>query len=926
MKKILILSSNPRRDLNLDREISDLSNAVQRLEKFEIRLGLGVRSQELAELLAEHSPEIVHFCGHGAGEKGLVFQDEKGQEELVSTKILTRIFKTFSQEINCTVLNACDSDRQAEAIVEHINYVVGMSQPILDKAAHLFSVGFYKGLAAGKSIEQAYEMGCIAIQIWSETQSQSTKTRQYRKLEYVGEAVQPEEPQLAEYLKPLLLKKSERFPFSSAGIKSVSGVPHTSVSSEHPQEFVAYVQQEIDRKEYKDNARDAYDNFGQFSAQNAVSLEKKEYEQRKILLGKVRQFWIEGFLQPSLQGIGVIKLDLKGRPDAIADLSQGIEALSVELDASYERLRETQIYEEMGQGRTLLILGSPGAGKTIALLQLAQRLIERSELNLSLPIPVVFNLSSWAKDRKLIVDWLIDELREKYQVPKLLSEPWIRQQQLILLLDGLDEVKEEYRNDCIHALNKFIGLFPQTEVAVCSRVRDYEVLTERLQISSALCLQPLTSEQVHQFLDSVGGSLAGLKTLLLRDAELEQFAQTPLILNFMSVAYQGWSVEELTPQLRSTRDRDKNLFNDYIDRRLERGSASEYSKDKVLCWLRWLASWMVQEKQTIFLIEKMQPTWLTHRSERCIYRIIILTVTGAIAGLAMIFGSVGLGWLIFGTLGFVGLGWLMGWITVPTGLIFGAIVGLISGLSKEILPLEKISWSWQRAKSRFVRDFFLGLISVLIFVAIGGFTGICLRMVSEATFDMYGSGRGPRFSPNGDRAILINLSKYFNIGLMTTLIAGLIVGLRGGLSSYEIELRTLPNQGIRSSLCNCFIIGLTVGLIAGLTAGLPYDGLRLDDIGMSSTDITELARFTGLIAGLIAGLIVGLINGLKYGGGAVIQHFALRLVLYKKGHIPWNYAKFLNFASDRLLMKKVGGGYVFFHRMLLGHFARMKQD
>ena len=184
MKKILILSSNPRRDLNLDREISDLSNAVQRLEKFEIRLGLGVRSQELAELLAEHSPEIVHFCGHGAGEKGLVFQDENGQERLISTEILTRIFKTFSEEINCTVLNACDSDRQAEAIVEHINYVVGMSQPILDKAAHLFSVGFYKGLAAGKSIEQAYEMGCIAIQIWSETQSQSTQTRQYRKLEY----------------------------------------------------------------------------------------------------------------------------------------------------------------------------------------------------------------------------------------------------------------------------------------------------------------------------------------------------------------------------------------------------------------------------------------------------------------------------------------------------------------------------------------------------------------------------------------------------------------------------------------------------------------------------------------------------------------------------------------------------------------------
>jgi len=89
MKKILILSSNPRRDLNLDREISDLSNAVQRLGTFEICLGLGVRSQELAELLAEHSPQFVHFCGHGAGEQGLVFQDENGREPNFSTRVMS---------------------------------------------------------------------------------------------------------------------------------------------------------------------------------------------------------------------------------------------------------------------------------------------------------------------------------------------------------------------------------------------------------------------------------------------------------------------------------------------------------------------------------------------------------------------------------------------------------------------------------------------------------------------------------------------------------------------------------------------------------------------------------------------------------------------------------------------------------------------
>ena len=454
MSKLLILSSNPRRDLNLDREISDLTNALQRLGKFEIVLGLGLRAQALSELIAQHSPEIVHFCGHGAGEQGLVLQDEDGTEQLVSTMVLAQIFQTFAEEVNCTVLNACDSDRQATEIVKHINYAIGMRQSILDKAAHLFSVGFYQGLGSGKSIEQAYEMGCIAIQIWSETNSQFIQSRKYRKFTPKVEIVQPDPSSpLPEYQKPVLLRK---FPDSTTSTGKI----------DRNAEFVEFVRQEIDRKEYKDGVRAVYDNFGQFSAQNVVPVTKSEYSQRKILLGKVKQFWIEGFLQPSLQGATALPLGMKASPSAIADITEGIEALAVELDPSYEKLKTTSIYTEMGQGRTLLILGSPGSGKTIALLQLAQRLIERSEQNPSLPIPVVFNLSSWASEHKPIVDWLIDELLEKYQVPQLLSEPWIQKEQLILLLDGLDEVDENYRDNCVQALNDFIGIFPQTEIAV----------------------------------------------------------------------------------------------------------------------------------------------------------------------------------------------------------------------------------------------------------------------------------------------------------------------------------------------------------------------------------------------------------------------------------------------------------------------------
>jgi hypothetical protein len=79
MPKLLILAPNPRGDLpNLYREVADLISELQRLEDLKLVFGLDRHSQKLHKLLAEHSPQYVHFCGHGAAERGLVFQDEEG--------------------------------------------------------------------------------------------------------------------------------------------------------------------------------------------------------------------------------------------------------------------------------------------------------------------------------------------------------------------------------------------------------------------------------------------------------------------------------------------------------------------------------------------------------------------------------------------------------------------------------------------------------------------------------------------------------------------------------------------------------------------------------------------------------------------------------------------------------------------------------
>jgi len=63
---------------------------------------------------------------------------------------------------------------------------------------------------------------------------------------------------------------------------------------------------------------------------------------------------------------------------------------------------------------------------------------------------------------------------------------------------------------------------------------------------------------------------------------------------------------------------------------------------------------------------------------------------------------------------------------------------------------------------------------------------------------------------------------------------------------------------------------------------------------------------------------------LSNGGAAYIQHAVLRTFLWRAGCIPWNHSRFLDYAAERILLRKVGGGYIFIHRLLLDYFASLE--
>ena len=170
MKKILILTANPKNTdkLRLDEEVREIQAGLKRAKRrdqFEIVTQLALRVHDLRQALLDHEPEIVHFSGHGAGEHGLALENSSGQMQLVSTASLASLFELFKNKIECVVFNACYSEAQAEAIHQHIDYVVGMNKAIGDRAAIEFAVGFYDALGAGRSYTDAYKFGCGAIDL-----------------------------------------------------------------------------------------------------------------------------------------------------------------------------------------------------------------------------------------------------------------------------------------------------------------------------------------------------------------------------------------------------------------------------------------------------------------------------------------------------------------------------------------------------------------------------------------------------------------------------------------------------------------------------------------------------------------------------------------------------------------------------------------
>ncbi|NWG75377.1 MAG: NACHT domain-containing protein [Rubrivivax sp.] len=321
---------------------------------------------------------------------------------------------------------------------------------------------------------------------------------------------------------------------------------------------------------------------------------------RHVMLQRVKEFWVEGFLEQSLHTTVLIELTLKEQSAAL------YQPWDTVLQRPYhpDRLlpagtKLVDLFDKVGQA--LLILGEPGAGKTTTLLELARELITRAEKELAQPIPAIFPLASWSGEQGGLAAWLVEELNTQYRIPRQISQGWVEKNELVLLLDGLDEVAEAHRSNCVQAINDFCRehLAP---VVVCSRREEFERLQTKFSFSQAILLQPLTPAQIENYLTQLGPEVTTIQSALQTDPSLYELVQSPLTLNIMILAYRDLPATELS-RLDSTQARYRHLFKNYVQQMFERGGPNQgYTQEQTLHWLTWLAQQMCRYTPGVFFI------------------------------------------------------------------------------------------------------------------------------------------------------------------------------------------------------------------------------------------------------------------------------------------------------------------------------------
>ena len=389
-------------------------------------------------------------------------------------------------------------------------------------------------------------------------------------------------------------------------------------------------------------------------------------------------------------------------------------------------------YYKDAHGR-LLLIGVPGAGKTTLLLQLELELLEQETTR----IPVILNLARWSSEFPTLEAWIQEILPSEMglTINKKMAGDLIAQNRLILLLDGLDEVKEEDRQTCLEAIGAY-GEDSSRYFILSSRIDEYKAAAKDAPVNSQVEVGTLKYEQLIEQLEKTEQN-EGSKRLLAaikEDDLLREIAEVPFYFNTLQLLFgRGKYLHEFKFSAQNIGGRKKEIEQNFAFEMLRKINIGRDNTNLITKHLGFFASRLKRENQVDFELIHLHYSWARiTKWEAKAGNFLDGLVPGLAMGVAMgVATSLG-GVLVGGMMGVmdVGMGISAG---LSKGLAIGMVIGLSGGLGISLivglsgvlgggLPIistrENIKWNWKTFISRKLSVLIIVLVVILVLVVV----------------------------------------------------------------------------------------------------------------------------------------------------------------------------------------------------------------